>query len=67
MTGKASKICLLGKSNVGKSSISMRFAEDRFDEAIPNTIGAAFLTSYVTTDKGTTFKLQIWDTAGQER
>jgi len=45
----------------------MRFAEDRFDEAIPNTIGAAFLTSYVTTDKGTTFKLQIWDTAGQER
>ena len=35
------KIVLLGDSGVGKSSIAMRFCQDRFDEIHDVTIGGA--------------------------
>ena len=63
----AVKVCILGDSNVGKSSIAVRLVEDTFKGEMPMTIGAAFLWKNVETDKGTVYKLQIWDTAGQER
>ena len=37
------KIVLLGDSGVGKSSIAMRFCQDRFDEIHDVTIGGAYL------------------------
>ncbi|ELT99690.1 hypothetical protein CAPTEDRAFT_6450 [Capitella teleta] len=60
------KLCLLGDSGVGKSSIVHRFVYDSFRPAMTSTIGAAFLTKTVIVD-GTTYKYQIWDTAGQEK
>ncbi|XP_064610701.1 ras-related protein Rab-22A-like [Liolophura sinensis] len=60
------KVCLLGDSGVGKSSLVMRFVMDQFKPALESTIGASFMTkNLVHGDK--TFKFQIWDTAGQEK
>lgn len=60
------KLCLLGDSGVGKSSIVHRFVYDSFRPYMENTIGAAFLTKTMIVD-GRTYKFQIWDTAGQEK
>ena len=61
------KIVLLGDSQVGKTSIISRIADDNnFEEETVSTIGAAFITQMMTTPNGT-IQLQIWDTAGQEQ
>ena len=60
------KIVLVGNAEVGKTTIINKFIYDSFDDARRATIGAAFFTKAVETEKGIT-KLQIWDTAGQER
>lgn len=60
------KLCLLGDSNAGKSSILERYIFNRFDPNILTTIGAAFHAKEITINKKT-IRLQIWDTAGQER
>ena len=41
------KIVLLGDSGVGKSSIAMRFCQDRFDEIHDVTIGGAYLQKVI--------------------
>jgi len=61
------KICMLGGAAVGKSCLTVRFAEGVFDDELSSTIGASFLTKDVITKTGTLYHLQIWDTAGQER
>ncbi|XP_075681269.1 ras-related protein Rab-22A-like isoform X2 [Dermatophagoides pteronyssinus] len=60
------KICLLGDTGVGKSSIVQRFVHNTYNPCMENTIGASFMTKtmYI---KSTCYKLNIWDTAGQER
>ncbi|XP_054160403.1 ras-related protein Rab-22A-like [Oppia nitens] len=59
------KICLLGDSGVGKSSLAARLVHNTFNNNNESTIGASFMTtSFLHLD--TTFKLNIWDTAGQE-
>ncbi|XP_045194567.1 ras-related protein Rab-22A-like [Mercenaria mercenaria] len=60
------KLCLLGDSGVGKSSIVLRFVRDQYKENLESTIGASFMTKRITVD-GNTFIFQIWDTAGQEK
>ncbi|XP_059148842.1 ras-related protein Rab-22A-like [Physella acuta] len=60
------KVCLLGESGVGKSSIVMRFVADKFKNALESTIGASFMTKTIFLDDNT-YKFQIWDTAGQEK
>lgn len=60
------KLCLLGDSGVGKSSIVHRFVYDTFKPTMEATIGAAFLTKSIVLES-TTYKYQIWDTAGQEK
>ncbi|XP_046549522.1 ras-related protein Rab-22A-like [Haliotis rubra] len=60
------KLCLLGDSGVGKSSIVMRFVNNQFKNALESTIGASFMTKTLLVD-GNTYKYQIWDTAGQEK
>ena len=60
------KLCLLGDSNAGKSSILERYIFNRFDTNILTTIGAAFHAKEIITNEKT-IRLQIWDTAGQER
>jgi len=60
------KLCLIGDSGVGKSSIVQRFVHDTFNVDSESTIGASFMTKTLIVDD-TTYKFQIWDTAGQER
>ncbi|XP_075881175.1 ras-related protein Rab-22A isoform X2 [Nelusetta ayraudi] len=60
------KVCLLGETGVGKSSIVWRFVEDSFDPNINPTIGASFMTKTVQY-QNELHKFLIWDTAGQER
>ncbi|KAJ2698903.1 Ras- protein Rab-18 [Coemansia sp. IMI 203386] len=62
------KILLVGDSNVGKSSILLRFTDDHFlpPEETSATIGVDFKVKMYDLD-GQRYKLTIWDTAGQER
>lgn len=60
------KLLMIGESNVGKSSIILRFTEDEFYENMQSTVGMDYKTKQITID-GNVIKLAIWDTAGQER
>ncbi|KAH3774069.1 ras-related protein Rab-22A-like isoform X1 [Dreissena polymorpha] len=66
MSVREVKLCLLGESGVGKSSIVLRFVRDQYKENLESTIGASFMTKQVVLD-GKTYIFQIWDTAGQEK
>uniref|UniRef100_G3PQ04 Ras-related protein Rab-35 n=1 Tax=Gasterosteus aculeatus TaxID=69293 RepID=G3PQ04_GASAC len=61
------KLLIIGDSNVGKSSLLLRFADSSFSAgSYITTIGVDFKIRTVDID-GERVKLQIWDTAGQER
>jgi len=60
------KVVLVGDSGVGKSSILLRYTDDRFSDHQPTTIGVDFKTKYETV-QGKRLKVAMWDTAGQER
>ena len=60
------KLVLIGDSSVGKTSLLMRFSENRFPEQHMPTIGIDFKIKIVETESKRV-KLQLWDTAGQER
>ena len=60
------KVVIVGQSGVGKSSIMLRFTDDKFNETYVNTIGVDFrFRTLCHQDKKV--KIQIWDTAGQEK
>ncbi|CAD7942900.1 unnamed protein product [Amoebophrya sp. A120] len=60
------KLLLLGDSAVGKSSLLMRFTEDKFEQNFVITIGVDFRMK--TIERGNKkLRVQVWDTAGQER
>lgn len=57
------RIVLVGESGVGKSSLLIRFIDDKFNDQLLSTIGVDF--HFRTLDiNGEKIKLQIWDTAG---
>ncbi|KAF4689245.1 hypothetical protein FOZ60_001939 [Perkinsus olseni] len=60
------RILVLGDSAVGKSSLLMRFCENRFDSNFVITIGVDFRVKTINI-QDREVRLQIWDTAGQER
>jgi len=73
------KVVMLGDSGVGKSCISLQFANQvclsnfvcrilpkHFDLFCESTVGASFLTKTVFCGD-TPIKFNIWDTAGQEQ
>jgi len=60
------KIVVLGESGVGKTSLLLRYVENKFTIATKSTIGSDFLSKEIEVD-GKPITLQIWDTAGQER
>ncbi|XP_017780181.1 PREDICTED: ras-related protein Rab-21-like [Nicrophorus vespilloides] len=60
------KVVLLGKGCVGKTSIVLRYAEDKFNNDHLSTIQASFLNKKLNID-GKRVNLAIWDTAGQEQ
>ena len=60
------KVILLGDMSVGKTSILLRYVENKFKENIISTIGVDFLDKII--DYGDTkIALKIWDTSGQEK
>jgi small GTP-binding protein len=59
------KVCIIGDTDVGKTSLSMRYCHGDFPDNTTPTIGASFLQRKVLIDN-TEISLQIWDTAGQE-
>ncbi|ETP53195.1 hypothetical protein F442_01887, partial [Phytophthora nicotianae P10297] len=65
------KLVIIGPTDVGKTSITMRYCHGSFSTPTSATIGASFLQKRVIVgdDSGARRKLtlQIWDTAGQER
>jgi small GTP-binding protein len=60
------KVCIIGDTDVGKTSLSTRYCHGEFPENSTPTIGASFLQRRVVVDN-VEISLQIWDTAGQER
>ena len=60
------KILVIGESNVGKTSIILRYTENSFNASGISTCGVDVKCKYVTLDN-LKIRLDIWDTAGQER
>jgi len=60
------KVLVVGDSGVGKSSLMLRYTDDKFHHDLFPTVGLDFRVK-VTEHNGFSVKLCIWDTAGQER
>ncbi|XP_011299308.1 ras-related protein Rab-21 [Fopius arisanus] len=60
------KVVLLGEGCVGKTSVVLRYVEDKFNDDHLTTVQASFLTKKLNI-KGKRINLAIWDTAGQEK
>jgi small GTP-binding protein len=65
-----SKICLIGDSSVGKTSLIRRYVIDQFSDNYLSTIGAKVtkkeLTYMYKPDKTVNLMLMIWDIMGQK-
>ena len=60
------KILFIGDSQVGKTSLLLKYTEHIFPEEHITTIGVEYKDKFVIKDNYN-IRLQIWDTAGQER
>jgi len=60
------KLLLLGDGGVGKTSLMLRYSEDKFSTSLLATAGVDFKTQMLEIE-GKRVKCQIWDTAGQAR
>ncbi|MFW9925001.1 MAG: Rab family GTPase [Candidatus Thorarchaeota archaeon] len=60
------KTIVVGDGAVGKTAITFRYAEDKFQENYKMTIGVDFTIKRLILNNKT-IKCQIWDTGGQER
>ena len=60
------KVLLLGDTDVGKSSLILRYTEETFNSKLVNSIDVNFKMKKKEID-GKIIKVQIWDTAGHER
>ena len=60
------KVLILGESKVGKSSLLLRFTENKFMETIGPTLGIDYKIKQMISGNYTV-NMQLWDTAGQER
>ncbi|XP_077999839.1 ras-related protein Rab-21-like [Glandiceps talaboti] len=60
------KVVLLGEGAVGKTSVVLRYVENKFNDKHISTLQASFLTKKLNIG-GKRVNLAIWDTAGQER
>jgi len=58
------KIAIMGFRSVGKSSISIQFAENRFPDSYDPTISNTFMRTF--DFRGKKFRVNLQDTAGQD-
>ncbi len=63
------KVTLLGDSEVGKTSLILRYVKNEFTEVYKQTLGADFMTKKIEIngDPNKQITLAIWDLAGQEQ
>ena len=64
--GNVFKTVLVGEGGVGKTSLAVRYTEDRFDDSMKMTIGVNFASKRVVVD-GKDVRLLLWDLGGQPR
>ena len=60
------KTVLVGEGGVGKTSLAVRYTEDRFDQKMKMTIGVNFATKMMNV-AGKELTLLLWDLGGQPR
>lgn len=60
------KIVLVGDAEVGKTSLTQRFAYGTFTNGYISTLGVDFIVKSIPINNSIV-KIQAWDTAGQER
>lgn len=60
------KVVLLGEGAVGKTSLVLRYVENKFNDKHLTTLQASFLNKKLNIN-GKRVNLAVWDTAGQER
>jgi len=60
------KFILVGDTGVGKSSILLKYTEQKFTSEHNVTVGVDFRSKVFKFEDRALIKLQIWDTAGQE-
>ena len=61
------KIITLGDSHVGKSSLIIKYIDNKFSNVYMSTIGFDLKHKQIKLKDGTDAKIMIYDTAGQER
>lgn len=63
------KVTLLGDSEVGKTSLILRYVKNEFTEVYKQTLGADFMIKKIdlNNDPNKRITLAIWDLAGQEQ
>ena len=68
MSNLPNKVIIVGNSEVGKTTLLMRFLTDKFQDDSQMTLGVTYKMMKVPTGRGgETKNVQFWDTAGQER
>lgn len=65
-SGTNFKVVLLGEGCVGKTSLVLRYVENKFNDKHISTLQASFLNKKLNIG-GKRVNIAIWDTAGQER
>lgn len=60
------KCVLVGEGGVGKTSITLRYTENQFDDSMKMTVGANFASKKVTVGN-TAMTMMLWDLGGQPR
>jgi small GTP-binding protein len=60
------KLLLIGDTSVGKTSMILKYTDNKFPETHIATIGVEYKSKTIYTDKYK-ITLNIWDTSGQER
>ena len=60
------KILFLGDTSVGKTSLFIRYIDNKYDDEGCSTLGVDVRYKYVTLEDKK-IRVDIWDTAGQER
>jgi Ras-related protein Rab-1A len=60
------RLTIIGDSGAGKSSLTLKYTNNKFDQNSISTIGIDFKLKQII-HNNTNYKVHIWDTAGQER